>query len=324
MSRRFVPLPSVLAALALAATVGCQSVGSPGAPATAEQPTTPSAAAPPSGQAPVAPTCNPRASLRPQGPLPAPGHMPAGMVRIAQRGYLIAGVDRDVNLIAVRNKNLEWEGFDIDVARDIAEAIFGDRQKVQFRPLPEAERVPAVELGVVDLSVATITIACDRRAHAEFSAVYFEAAQRVLVNRGSGIRSLADLGGKRVCAARGSTSLDRLRQAPSKPIPVDVSSTTDCLAWLQLGKVDAVSTDDVILAGMAAQDPKSEVVGPGFSEEPYGVAVSRGNPDLVRFVNAVLERRAQDGRWQASYQRWLAAPLHSSSAPPTPQYRDSP
>ena len=246
------------------------------------------------------------------------------MARIAQRGFLIAGVNRDYYSFAVRDKDLKWDGFDIDVVRDIAQAILGDREKVQFRPLNVPDRITTAKSGDVDVVVSTITITCKRRVETEFSAVYFEAAQKVLVNRGSGIKSLDDLGGKRVCAGRSSTPLERIQQAPSKPIPVGVSSTTDCLALLQLGQIDAVSTDDALLAGMAAQDPQTEIVGPGLSEEPYGVAINHGTPDLVRFVNAVLERRAQDGRWRASYQRWLEKLLGPPPSPPAPQYRTDP
>ncbi|MGH3840335.1 MAG: glutamate ABC transporter substrate-binding protein [Pseudonocardiaceae bacterium] len=244
------------------------------------------------------------------------------MARITQRGFLIAGVNRDANPFAVRNSELKWEGFDIDVVRDIAQAIFGDREKVQFRPLNVADRVTAAMSGDVDVVVSTITVTCKRRQDAEFSVVYFEAGQRVLVNRGSGIDGMDKLGGKRVCAARGTTALEHIQTYSSKPIPVAVSATTDCLALLQIGEVDAVSTDDALLAGMAVQDPQTELVGARFSEEPYGVAINRLNPDLARFVNAVLERRTQDGRWQASYQRWLANILGLLPPSPKPQYRD--
>jgi polar amino acid transport system substrate-binding protein len=319
MSTRFAFTCSALAAV-LAVTAGCQpSYHPPLASA-------PSATALPPGPEPVAPKCNLRASLRPQGRLPEPGQMPAGstMARIAQRGYLIVGVDRDFYPFAVRNKDLKWEGFDIDVAHDIAQAIFGNRERVHFRPLNDLDRVPAAASGDADMVIATVTITCERRERAEFSAVYFEATQRVLVNRGSGIHSIDDLGGRRVCAAYRSTSLENIAQARSKPIPLGVLATEDCLPMLQLGQVDAVSTDDSLLVGMAAQDPQTEIVGPGFSEEPYGVAMKPGTPDLVRFVNAVLEQRVQDGRWQASYQRWLATLLGPSPGAPKPQYRDAP
>jgi len=268
--------------------------------------------------------CDPRASLRPAAPLPVPGQMPADstMARIAERGRLIAGVDQNTYLFGFRDPDTgRLDGFDIEIVRDIAGAIFDDRERVEFRPVNIVDRIPIVERADVDVVVSTLTISCERRARVEFSGVYLEAGQRVLVNRGTSVTGLDGLGGKRVCAARGSTSLRNILIAPSEPEPVGVPNATDCLVLLQVGEVDAVSTDDTLLAGLAAQDPRTEIVGPRFTEEPYGVAVNREDPDLVRFVNAVLERRVADGTWLASYQRWLT-PLGPAPAPPALRYRD--
>jgi polar amino acid transport system substrate-binding protein len=324
MSTRFALACSALAVV-LAATAGDQSSDHPAPTAAQRGPTTverPVAALPPQ-RAPTAPDCNPLASPRPQSPLPEPGHMPAGstMARIAQRGQLVVGIGQDAYPFAFRRENLRLEGFDIDIARDIAGSIFGDRDRVTFRPLQATERLEAVRSGQVDLVVATVSITCQRREKMDFSTVYYEAGQRVLVNCGSAVTGLGDLGGKCVCAARGTTSLGKILTATPKPIPVGVANATDCLMLLQLGEVDAISSDDSLLAGMAAQDPRTEIVGPRFSEEHYGIAINKETPDLVRFVNAVLERRAQDGRWRASYQRWLML-LGPPPSPPTPQYRD--
>ncbi len=274
---------------------------------------------------PIAPPCNLLGSLRPpQGTLPESGRMPAGstMAGIAERGRLIVGVGPDTYLINFRNPETgELEGFDIDIAGDIAEAIFGDRSRTEYRQLSLPERLAAAASGEIDLMISTTTITCRRRAQVEFSTVYFQAGQQVLVNRGSGITGMDDLAGKPVCASRGSTSLQKILTAPSGPFPVGALSATDCLVMLQLGEVDAVSTDDALLAGLAAQDPRTEIVGPRFSPEPYGVAINPAAQDLVRFVNAVLARRVEDGRWRASYQRWLTT-LGPPPSPPEPQYRD--
>ncbi len=294
-------------------------------PATATQPaasTSPGSTGQHFGQ----PDCNSQnllASLRPQGPLPAPGQMPAGstMARIAQRGHLIVGILEDTAPFAFRDANLQPQGFDIDIARDISAAIFGDRERVVFRPTPEVDRLEPLRSDEVDIVVAAVTITCQRRQQVDFSTPYYEAGQRILVNRGSGIRDLADLRGKSVCAARGSTSLTTILAAPSKPLAVGTPTETDCLMMLQLGEVDAVSTDDTLLAGMAAQDRQTEVVGPRLTSEPYAIAINNDSPDLVRFINAVQQRRVQDGRWEASYQRWLRK-LGPPPAPPTPQYQD--
>ena len=325
MSIRFALACSALAAVVLAATAGDQSSDHPAPTAAQRGPTTvehPVATLPPQ-RAPTAPDCNPLASLRPQNPLPESGHMPPGstMARIAERGQLVVGIGQDTYPFAFRDEDLRQEGFDIDIVRDIAEAIFGDRDRVAFRSLSSTEQLEAARSSQVDLVAAAKTITCQRREKVNFSTVYYEAGQRVLVNRASGFTSLGDLGGKRVCAARGTTSLGKILAATPKPIAVGVTAATDCLVLLQLGEVDAITADDSLLAGMAAQDPRTESVGPRFSAEPYGIAINKDAPDLVRFINAVLERRAQDGRWRASYQRWLML-LGPPPSPPTPQYRD--
>ncbi|MEO7193560.1 MAG: glutamate ABC transporter substrate-binding protein [Pseudonocardiaceae bacterium] len=314
MSTRFALACSVLAAVVLVAAG--QGSASAVRPAVGRAP----------GPAPATPACNQQnvlASLRPQGPLPDPGQMPLGstMARIAKRGSLIVGVLQDIPPLASRDLNRQPVGFDIDVARDLAKAIFGDPGRVVFQPLPEVDRFTTVRSGQVDLTVAAASITCPLRDQVDFSAVYYEAGQRVLVDSDSDFTGIDSLGGKRVCAAQGSTSLTHLQAAASKPVPVGMATETDCLMLLQLGKVDAVSTDDTILAGMKAQDLRTAVVGPQFSEEPYGVVINKNTPDLVRFVNAVLAARIADGRWLASYQHWLK-PLGPAPAPPTPQYQD--
>lgn len=271
-----------------------------------------------------APSCDPRQSLRPSGPLPAPGRMPTGspMERIVARGRLIAGIDQNTYLFAFRDPTSgELQGFDVDVVHDLAAALFGDPNQVEFRQVDTADRLAAVQSGSVDLVVDTLTVTCDRQRRAEFSGVYLEAGQRVLVDIASTARGLDDLAGRRVCAARGSTSLHNILVAPSHPVPVGVPAVSDCLVMLQLGEIDAISTDDALLVGLAAQDPRTKIVGEPLSQEPYAIAVNLGAPDLVRFVNAVLEQRARDGRWAASYARWLA-PLGSPPPPPQPRYRD--
>ncbi len=277
-------------------------------------------AAPSSSPAP-APSCDATASLRP-GALPAAGQMPAGstMERIQQRGRLIAGVDQNSYLMGFRNSFTgEIEGFDVDVARQIARAVFGDEKKVQFKVVTAAERIPMLRSGAVDVVVRTMTITCDRLEDVDFSQVYYQAGQRVLVRRNSGIGGVEGLADKRVCVASGSTSLgnvvNRVRTTVSVP------NWTDCLVMLQQGQVDAISTDDTILAGLAAQDPYTEVVGSRFTDESYGVGIPKGQEDLVRFVNGVLERMRADGTWRGIYDRWLGR-LGPAPAPPAGRYRD--
>ena len=119
----------------------------------------------------------------------------------------------------------------------------------------------------------------------------------------------------------GTTSLSRLFALDPRPTLLGVSTWTDCLLVFQQGQVDAISTDDVVLYGLARQDPTVEVVGPAMSVEPYGVGVKKENSDLVRFVDGVLEQMRDDGTWERLYDAHLRS-FGPSPGPPKAKYRD--
>jgi polar amino acid transport system substrate-binding protein len=305
------------AAVALVATVaGCTDSPAPKSDAKAA----PSASAP-AAAAPVDTSCKPRESFQPTGALPAPGKMPAGttMDKIYKRGRLILGTSQDTLLFSSRNAFTgKVEGFDVDMGRQIAQAIFGDPNKIQIKVIGYDQRVPLAQSGAVDLVADTMTINCARWKDVNFSSVYYDAGQKVLVSSASTVKSIDDLGGKKVCAAVGSTSLDNIAKVASKPIAVGRPGFADCLVAFQQNQVDAISTDDTILAGLAAQDPYAKVVGPRFTDEPYGMAMAK-DPTFTRFVNAVLEQNRTNGTWTATYKKWLGR-FGAAPAPPAPEY----
>ncbi|MGX9788251.1 glutamate ABC transporter substrate-binding protein [Mycobacterium sp. MMS18-G62] len=316
---------TALLAVAFAAA-GCESSTAPAPvtvapveawPAGAQRVTT----APTAGNA----ECDREASLRP-GPLPTPGAMPPGstMAAIAERGRLIAGVDQNTDLFGSRNPATgQLEGFDIDIAREIARAIFGDPDRIQFRVVDANQRESALQSGLVDLVVRTYSITCARKQLVDFSTVYYEANQKILSVKGSGIDSAAALSGKRVCAVAGTTSLSALFALNPSPMLFSATTWTDCLVMLQQGQVDAISTDDAVLKGLARQDPKVDVAGDSIAVEPYGIGVKAENSDLVRFVNGVLEQMRNDGTWKRLYDAHLRS-LGPSPVPPTAKYRECP
>ncbi|WP_239476616.1 glutamate ABC transporter substrate-binding protein [Nocardia arizonensis] len=267
--------------------------------------------------------CSAEASLRP-GALPSPAAMPAGtpMAEIVARGRVRIGVDQNTYLFGFRDPTTgRLEGFDIDIAREIARALFGDPDRVELRSVTAAERTTALKEHTVDLVVRTFSATCQRRQDVDFSAVYYRAAQRILVPTGSSIRSTDDLRGKRVCVANGTTSAGPLFALPTRVTVLGVTNWTDCLAALQQGHVDAVSGDDPILYGLVAQDRNLSVVGDPIGDGAYAVGIAKGNADLVRFVNAVLERIRSDGTWQRIYEQRLSV-LGPTPTPPTPKYSD--
>jgi polar amino acid transport system substrate-binding protein len=272
-------------------------------------------------------TCDREASLYP-GPMPPPGDMPPGstMAAIAGRGRLIVGVDQNTNLFGYRNPSSgQLEGFDIDVAREIARAIFGDPDPdlIDLRVYEADQRVQALKSGQVDLVVRTFSITCARKEEVAFSTTYFVANQRILAVKGSGIESAADLAGKRVCAVRGTTSLPALSGLDPRPRVFAVNNWTDCLVMLQQAQVDAISTDDSVLWGLKMQDPNADLVGGSLGLEPYGIGINKEHTDLVQFVNGVLEQMRADGTWERLYDKWLLK-FAPSPGPPAPRYEDGP
>jgi len=249
--------------------------------------------------------------------------MPSGsyMATIQKRGRLIAGVSSDTLLLGARNPlNGQIEGFDIDMLKAVSKAIFGDPNKIEFRVITTAQRIPVLTDGSVDVVARAMTINCTRWAQIDFSTEYYLAGQKVLVAKGSTAKGMEDLKGKKVCAPNGSTSMDKLKTFAGL-VPVGSDTHTGCLVLFQQGKVDAITGDDTILAGLAAQDPYAVVVkAPAFTKEPYGLGISKSHPDFVKFINGVLEQMRTDGQWTTAYDTWLKGALGPAPAPPAPVY----
>jgi polar amino acid transport system substrate-binding protein len=318
----------LLVSLLLAVVVsGCAALGTdptplPGPPASS-QPSAPASSAPPTRCPAGVPP-----SYEPSGALPAPGDLPAGstMARIKERGRLIAGVSADTYLLASRNPlNGRIEGFDIDMVKAIAQAIFGDDSKYELRVITAAQRIPSLTDNSVDVVVRAMTINCTRWQQIAFSSEYYRAGQKILVRKGSKATKIGDLNGQRVCAPNGTSSMDNLKADAPKAVAVGADSHTGCLVLFQQGSVAAITGDDTVLAGLAAQDPYAVVPKQtAFTQEPYGIGINAKNVDLVRFVNARLAQMRSDGEWKSIYNRWLAAPLGPAPDPPKAVYgRDS-
>jgi polar amino acid transport system substrate-binding protein len=310
-------------------TAGCSTLPArtaTAAPSVQQAPIPDGVTTQPLGSAPPPTGCG--GSLRP-GTLPKPGQMPAGstMDRIVRRGYLIAGVDEDSYLFGYRNPSSDPAappliGFDIDFVREVSRALFGTPDRVRYKTITKAQRISALTDGSVDLVADIMTVDCDRAKHVAFSAYYFDAGQRILVDQASTINGLSDLAGKKTCAAAGTTSIQTLADPRYRVVPVSAVNWADCLVMLQQGQVDAVSTTDLILVGIQAEDPYTKIVGPQFTDEEHGLAMPLGEDDFVRFVNGVLEQLKADGTWTAIYSRWIGDRLGPVPLPPTAEYRD--
>jgi polar amino acid transport system substrate-binding protein len=263
-------------------------------------------------------------SLRPPATLPAPGNMPAGsfMARIRKRGYLLAGVNAGLLDFGYFSPSTgQIEGFEIDLVREIAKAIFGNPNDYQPVALTVKQRIPSVQQGKVDIVVDAITMTCSRSKQVDFSTVYYDAKQRVLVPSNSPARSMGDLAHQKVCASASSTPVSVMQALPAseRPVIVQEPQAVDCLVQMQEGQIKGISTDSSILLGFQAQDPNTMIVGPSLGDVPYGMAINKAHPSFVRFVNGVLAQLERDGTWQKLQEHWLGQ-FHQLEPPPKPEY----
>lgn len=310
---------TLVATAALASLAACSGVTYAKTPLPTKPAT--SASKPPAAAAPVS-CSNPLQSYDPLPSIPTASAITDGTLRkILDRGHLVVGTSADTYLFGARDPlSGRLEGFDIDMARAVAKSLFGDENKVQFRVITAGDRIKLLEQREVDMVARNMTMNCARWEQVAFSAEYYHSGQKVLVARGNPATTLEDLKGQRVCAPKDTSTLDNLKKVAGV-IPVPADTHTGCLVLFQQGKVDAITGDDIVLAGLAAQDPYAVVTrAPAISDEPYGLAFNKDDVYLVRYVNRVLADMERDGRWTAIYNRWLAGALGKAPAPPKAVY----
>ena len=234
---------------------------------------------------------------------------------IQTKGKLRVGAREDNVPFGVKNvATSKFEGFDVDIAREIAKEIFGNESDIdkfiEYVPVVSATRIPTLTESKADFVIATFTINDDRKKQIDFSDVYFNTGQKILVKKdNSTITKVTDLNGKRVCSAKGSTSEVNIRkEAPQATLELQ-DTYPPCLILLQQGRVDAVSTDETILFGLVKQDPNTKIVGSYFSAEPYGIGVKKNASNdrngFVDLINRSLVAVIQDGRWAKIYKQWI-------------------
>lgn len=198
----------------------------------------------------------------------------------------------------------EYTGFDVDVARYVAEQLGYSEDQITWVEAPSANRETMLENGQVDMIFATYSITDTRDEVVDFAGPYFVAGQDLLVRAGeeSTITGPESLDGLNLCSVTGSTSALRVQEEYSEGTQlIEVPGYAECIQYLIQGQVDAVTTDDIILAGLAADEGSGAlvVVGNPFSEENYGVGIPEGS-DLCEDINAAIESMIDDGAWEAA------------------------
>ena len=196
----------------------------------------------------------------------------------------------------------DYTGLDVDVATYVAKELGHEEGDIQWVQAPSAQRETLIQTGQVDMVVATYSITDARKEKVTFAGPYFVAGQDLLVNTDeAAITGPETLTGKRLCSVTGSTSAQKVKdQYPGVQLQ-EFGTYSECVAALTSGGVDAVTTDNTILAGYAAQEQykgKLKVVGNTFSEERYGVGIKRADTATCEKINTAIQKMIDDGSWQ--------------------------
>ena len=231
---------------------------------------------------------------------------------------LTIGVKPDQPGLGLQTSAGQYTGFDIDVARYVAKRL--GATKIDFVPTLSANREAFLRQGKVDMVVATYSVTPKRQRIVGFAGPYYIAHQDILVRAtDNSIKKPDDLKGKKVCSGQGSASGDRIEALyGSKVNLIRLPGYGDCVNQLLGGQVEAVTTDNTILAGFAAQPQnrgKLKVVGTFFSNEIYGVGIKKGDKNGVNAVDKALQDMFNDGSWKSALSREL--PQVPTDTPPT-------
>lgn len=244
------------------------------------------------------------------------------MLRLSEAGAITVGTKFDQPLFGLQGPDGTPVGFDVEIAKIIAGELGIDPENIEWVETVSANREPFLQDGQVDIVVATYTINDTRKEVIDFAGPYYLAGQSLMVRADDdSITGPDDLAGKKVCSVDGSTPAGNIAENYPEAELVLFSAYTDCLDPLRNGQVDAVSTDNVILAGYVDESPEDFVIaGDQFTEEPYGIGLMKGDDEFRTWINDVLEEAYEDGRWTEAWESTAGEVLDTPEPPAVDRY----
>ena len=230
---------------------------------------------------------------------------------IKARGYVRIGVSLGGEPVGFRNASNEPVGYDVDVARQLAAKL---GVPVRFSDVSSDARISMLRSKQLDLVVANVSITPQRARVVDFSIPYNLAGLRVIAQKSALIKSLADLNGKRVVVGRGTTADAFLRQSAPHAVVVHTDNfAPDGVLLLQQKRVDAGIEDSSLLDYLASKNDQLETLPTMYGNTPIGIAMAKGDPALLKFVNAFVSDYIQSGAYASNYKKWWGA----KAVPPT-------
>jgi len=245
----------------------------------------------------------PQARTSPDAPPATPSA--STLDRVQQSKVLRIGVKSDNPPFCFQDKDGNPQGFDVDLGFRLSRAL--GVQPV-FVTVTSAERISAIKDGKVDVVIATLTATRRRAREIDFSLPYYEDQQKLLVRAASPVQSYRDLSGKKVSAAKGSTSIDNIKVVAPDAQIVEAGSVAEAFGKLQAGDVEAITGDGLTLQALqlSASDPKQfRFAGEGFSVEPYVVGLPQNDSLFRARVNEALTEVWTSGVWTRIFNKWL-------------------
>lgn len=233
----------------------------------------------------------------------------ADIQKIKDAGVLKVGVKVDVPGFGYKDPQTnKIDGFEVDLARQIAKKIIGDETKIKLEPVTAKTRGPLLDNGQLDVVIATFTIKPERLEQWNFSNPYYTDQVGLLVKKSAGIKGLADMDGKTIGVAQGATSKDAIikeiedKKLNIKPKFLEFATYPEINAALESGRVDAFSVDKSILLGYL--NDEKVILDDGFSPQEYGIASKKGTDDLTKLINGVLDDLKSSGEMDKLLAKW--------------------
>jgi glutamate transport system substrate-binding protein len=244
------------------------------------------------------------------------------MAKLADKGSITIGTKFDQPLFGLKGPSGQPEGFDVEIGKIVAAKLGIADDKIKWLETVSANREPFLRDGKVDVVVATYTINDERKKIIDFAGPYFEAGQTIMVKKANtDITGPDTLAGKTVCSVEGSTPAETIRTKYPKAKLKLTDAYGNCLEPLRNDQVDAVTTDNVILAGFVDQNKgEFKLVGEPFTKEPYGIGLKKDDAAFRTFINDTLEEAYKDGSWDKAWEATAGKVLDLPKPPPVDRY----
>jgi len=234
--------------------------------------------------------------------LPAAG---GGLEDARSRGKLLVGVKTDFPPFGYLDAAGKPKGFDVDVARYLARALFEDEGRLELVPVTSGSRIPFLYSDWIDMIVATMTVTEDRKRVLDFSDPYFSSASLLLVPAGSKVRGIEDLAGKAVAVLEGSVQEKDLEQVAPGAKRVAFRNMAEAVAAIRGKKVDALCQDDMVILALAKENRDLKAAGKPILPRPYAIAVRKGDDQTLRWVNEKLSAMKKDGTYDRLKEKYF-------------------